>query len=487
MRLYNIMLFCIINIYALKADTCYSIQIWSQKATIKDTKKRVPESCGIYDVGEYIVSRCGCFVAISEAKSALAKYKKEYPTAYITKISRDNSLKEYLEFNSKNNPNYTTELKKNFTQLNSEDSTIYGLEIEGKYEEYANQKYKKSDDQEYAIRNYVDYQHYIKLNFSLFKDGFFEYKNINRKERKKSRLFYLKNLSTIMKNDFSDMKILLNRLNNQIDYRYYIELTKLYQKSMIEYKKRYDNHMIERYKYTLLNQRYKRYKRYSMIYKRDKKLNMTKDIYLLMKDIDHVLLDDLNNIINYALNYNTNSRIVSAKNSIFDESKSYLDTIEVDIYAKRNSIDEIGTYDTLGIEATFPLDMSSRERQRVAKLKQQSNNIVKKSTQKSIKERVSHLYYTFKDMQSFIDIDKDDIFYFKSRIVEFEKLKKDIIDGIYVDPYREILNSSHKIIDLKFNILRTKIKLIAILYEIAYISNIKDISKLIKNRVSNDI
>jgi len=470
-----------INIYTLNADTCYSIQIWSQKGAVDSMQKKIPNSCKLYDIGGYTTSRCGCFAEIDDAQKVLNRYKKLYPTAYITKIAQDNILKKHLGFGSRDSLSYAKELDRNFIQLDSKDSTIYGLTIEGKYEEFENRDYKEDDEQDVAIRNYVDYQHYIKLNFALFKDGFFEYRSKGRLERKSNKLFYLKNLSTVMKNSFSDMKIFFKKLNNQIEYRYYRELTKLYHESMKEYKNRYDNSMIERYKYSLIDQTYQRYTKYSKIYKIHKRLNVTKDIYRLMRSVDHLPLKSIDHIVDYALDHSSATKLVEAKNSILDESKSYLDTIEVDIYAKRNSIDEVGSYDTLGIEAKFPLDMSSSEEQRVARLKQHSNDIVDKSFKKSIRERISYLYITFTDMQKFVDIDRADIIYFKSRIDEFKKLKKDMIDGIYIDPDREILRASHKIIDLKFNILRTKVKLMAILYEIAYISGIEDISKLVKS------
>ena len=482
MKLDKILLLFIINIYILNANTCYSIQIWSTKKSINSIKKKIPNSCNIYNIDKYTTSRCGCFIDINEAKKELDSYIKQYPTAYITKITQNNTVNKYLEFSTKNRLSYAKELNENFMQLDSKDSTIYGLSIEGKYEEFENRNYQQNDEQDIAIRNYVDYQHYIKLNFSLFKDGLFEYQNIKDKERKSNKLFYLQNLSYITKNDFSDIKIFFKKLNNQIEYRYYTELTKLYKNSMVEYKNRYDNSMIEKYKYTIINQTYQRYKKYSKIYKVHKKLNITKDIYMLIKYIDYLVLDNLNHIIDYALDNSNTSKLIEARNSILDESKSYLDTIEVDIYAKRNSIDEVGSYDTLGIEAKFPLNISTSEKQKVARLKQHSNNIVDKSFKNNIRENISYLYATFTDMQKFVNIDREDIIYFKSRIDEFKKLKQNMIDGINIDPDREILNSSKKIIDLKFNILRTKVKLINILYEIAYISSIEDLSKLIKSK-----
>jgi len=113
-------------------------------------------------------------------------------------------------------------------------------------------------------------------------------------------------------------------------------------------------------------------------------------------------------------------------------------------------------------------------------LKQESNKIVARSFKKNMQNRLSSLYVAFNDIQQLMEIDREELRFYGERIEMFERLKENRIDPVRVDPDREIIGAKHKKTDLKFNLLRSKVKLVAILYEIAYISNIGNLSKLIK-------
>ena len=483
MRLFSVAMLVFLLSSSATARTCYSVQIWSRKTEDSSGKQKEDKSCTLYRRGRYTVDRCGCFSRRDDAESALAHYRRRYPDAFITKIAATHSLRRHLGFERADGQGYREALGDNYLQAGNEYKTsdgLYGLTLEEKYEEYAHQRYEKEDNQAYAIRNYVDYQHYVKLNFSLFKDGFFEHKKIREREEKSYKVFYLQNLSTVLKNDFSDIGIFIEKLNSRINYLYYLSLTRLYKERMAGCKKRYDNDMMENYKYDRLRQTYHRYRRYAALYKKHEKLNITKEIRYLLKMVDHVTLRSRREIVDYALQHSSESRLTEAKNALLDESESYLDTVEVDIYARRNRIDELGSFDTMGIEIKLPLDRHESETERVNRLKQHSNLIVSASFKKNIENRISYLYLTFGDMQQLADIDREDILFYERRVKSFEKLKKNMIEPLRIDPDQEIVRAKQNMIDLKFNILRTRVKLIAILYEMAYISGRENLSKMIK-------
>jgi hypothetical protein len=479
------MLACLMATALFSKESCYAVQLWSAKKGSAQASLQAEKGCRLYEVGKYTANRCGCFQQMADARKALVHYRRSYPGAYITKMSTSpkSLLPAHLGFGGGRHSTYRQALRTHARQIDQAEGKIkglYGLELKGKYEEYSHQHYGKEDDQAYAVRNYVDYQHYIELNFSLFKDGFFSYRKEERRERQRTRIVYLQNLSMVMKNDFSDMKIFIDHLNSQINYRYYAALTDLYKERMAVAEKRYAQAMTENYTYGRIRQMYRRYLRYAAIYKKHEKLKMTEANYTLLREIDRMQLRSLDTIAGYAAKHSSYTRLTEAKNALLDASESYLDTVEVDIYAKQNRIDEIGSYNAMGVEVTVPLDRHGTEIESLNRLKQQSNKIAAKSFEKNIRHQIANLYGKFGDMQQFIGVDREDIAYFRTRIKMFEKLQKNMIEPVTVDPEMEILRARHKIIDLKFNILRTKAKLIALFYEMAYLSHMEDLSKMIK-------
>jgi len=440
----------------LSANQCYTIQIWSQKTALLQSGEKMQQGCSQHRRGEYTTCQCGCFATQNDASRALLLYRKTYPSAYMKKVSiKKTSLTSYLGFQTKQKQgDYRQALNENFLQTENEMETftgLHGLALEGKYEEYTHQQYATKDDEAYAVRNYVDYQYYIKLNFSLFKDGFFEYEKLHRKAKQRNRIFFLNNLSSLLTHTRSEANLFVKQLNNRINYHYYLSLAKLYGERMQQSEKKYRNGMMENYKYTLLRQIYRRYKHYTAIYKKHKKLDMTQERYRLLKMVDHLHLRSMKSILAYAIQHSSNMRLVKAKNALLGESKNYFDTIEVDLYAKQNRIDEIGSFDTMGIEVKLPLARPGVEEERVNRLKQHANTIVAKSFRKNMENKIADLYVTFNDMQQLIDVDREDMCFYRARIEMFQKVKE-----------------------------KMKAKLIAILYEMAYLSNAQNLSKLIR-------
>ena len=377
---------------------------------------------------------------------------------------------------------YIKEFKENSNLIHNAydnlSTLFYGFTLEGKYEDYENQNFKKNDSQDYNLNNYIDYKMSAKLNFSLFKGGFFEYKKDVEIARKRWKIAYLKDLSILSKNRFASQKVSSRNLSHEIEYLYYVELVKLYGKSMKLYDKKYHNSMIEKYNYDLIKQTYQRYQKYLNIYRGDTRNKISANKYKILKYIDYFKLKSLSNIIQYAKTNNNDKALNSAKSKLLKVNRSYFDDVKIDIYAKKNYTDEIGGTDVLGIDIALPLNSSSSEEARLEIMKLRSNQIVSNSIQESIVKQIKILHTHFLDIKKFIKVDREDMLYFKIRIKEFKKLKRNMIDNISVNPDKEILNANRKIIDLKFGILKRKIELINTLYEIAYISNITNIMML---------
>jgi len=502
-KLYSIIFLPLLSLYA---DTCYSVELWSVKAQ-NSTPLQTEKECQNLHIGDYIASRCGCFEDILDAKEKLQEYKLLYPNAYVTKTRRsrfkttptvETPIRKELEeeevattvdINSsfrfettQNEANNLLESDEDIEKLSqsnanvntafSENSVFYGLSLEGKYEQYLNQ--------DYVMRDYTDYEYELKLKFSLFKDGFFEHKKENEKDAKGANVIYLQNLSVVLKNSVQETQLFIDSLNSELNYKYYTELSELYQGAMQKSKAKLDDAIIQSYRYDLLEQKYQRFFKSSKVYERHPRVALDEKIASLMNDIESIKLKEKEKVIAYSKENSYDISLQNAKIQLLDEPVNYLDNVNMNLYAHRRRVDELGWYNTVGVEAKIPLDFSSSEDASMQKLERNSHELVNKSLEKNIQKRVEALYLNFTDLQDFIAIDSDDIQATKKRVKKFKEIERNIIPNLNFDPDEEILKAQREIIDLKFNILFTKVKLLKILTEIAHIGNMKDISQIIE-------
>ncbi|WP_457743871.1 hypothetical protein [Sulfurimonas sp.] len=492
----KLLLLLFFGFISLSASSCYSVELWSVKA-YNQAPLQTESDCKILEIGSYHANRCGCFSNIKEAKIRLLKYKASYPKAYITKTLRSRfSHKSQVRTPLKKQTNialsytpskyfyvsndikkikYNNELQKNKINIDKaygDLSSFYGLSLEGKYEQYLNQNY--------VGRAYTDFEYELKLKFSLFKNGFFGHQKENKIEEKTAKVIYFQNLSVVLKNKFSDTNLMIKGLKSEIDYNYYLSLATLYKDAMQQNKNKLDSGIIQSYKYNALKQKESRFLKSAKIYKRHKRVSISKKIAFILDEVAIVKLKNIKTITQYSQKNSYDIALSRAKMDSLDVSKSYLDTVNMNLYAHRRKVDELGWYNTVGIEGKFPLNFSSGETKEIDKLKQKSYEVVDKSLEKNIKNRVSHLYLDFGDLQDFMKIDKDDIKYLKDRVQKFEDIKKNIVPNLTYEPDEEILIAKQKIIELQRNILLSKINLLKILNEIAYIGNIDDVSYILE-------
>jgi len=477
---------------SLSASSCYSVELWSVKSYNPEPLQSESD-CKILEIGTYHANRCGCFSNIEEAKKRLAKYKPTYPKAYVTKTLKSRFIQKsqmqpslrvtpnynpskYLEIaDDSQSPIYKKELQNNKTKINkaySDLSNFYGLSLEGKYEQYINQNY--------VMRDYTDFEYELKLKFSLFKDGFFEHKKEKKIEEKTAKIVYLQNLLVVLKNNFSDTELMIKGLESEIDYNYYLTLAALYQNAMRQNENKLKSGIIQSYKYDELKQTQSRFLKSAKIYERHDRVTLDKKMALVLDEIGQVKLKEISTIAQYSQENNYDIALSRAKMASLDTSKSYLDTVNMNLYAHRRKVDELGWYNTVGAEAKIPLNFSSNEEIEMNKLKQKSYVVVNKSLEKNIKNSVRSLYLDFKDLQEFIMIDKDDVAYLQLRIQKFEDIQKNIVPNLTYEPDEEILIAKQKLIELQRKILLSKINLFKILNEIAYVGNIDDISYILE-------
>ena len=404
----------------------------------------------------------------------------------IVWADENGKLKKYLDNSEKSIQfhfsNHHSDMEANKTLRNQRTlwKSLYGLELEGKYEEYSNRNFVTNDNQEYATRDYVDYQYSLKLNLALFKDGLYESYTKYKLESKKDRVFESMEIHALLQSRRSSMSLFFKELQAEVNYRYYKSLHKLYKEQMRHFKDSYDHRVLEHYKYSRLKMKAARYQKYADIYKKHRKIPITNEIYELLKTIDSITLIPLDRLLKYAQKHSTLLNIKEAKIELLNADKSYLDRLELDLYAKRSATDEIGRYDAVGMELKLPLTMERSQEEKIDRLKAKSQQAILGESKKILMLKVSTLYNEFKDIQQMINADKEDMKFYKEQIEDFKELQRGMSSGITINPSIEILLIKEKILKNRYNILQKRMKLIALFYELLYSANISNSSKLIE-------
>ena len=494
-------------------STCYSVQLRSSPKLLSLTPD-LPQECKEMGIGSYSTLRCGCYTSAINAKKSLAHYKTKYPKAILVETYRYRfmqnkkpqtdkivSIKEKkeqtrdwsiltklfakgLSFSNlqatQNAPTYLQqdmkqELLKNKTdkeQLLLEQSNFYGLSLQGKYEQYLNQNYR--------FREYTDYEYDLKLQFDIFKDGYFEHKKQNRLTNKREHIAYIQNLSNVLKNNYDEQLLIVNAVSSKLNYDYFLRLQKLYEEALKHRMKDYDNSLSTQNEIEELQQMLNRFKKSAKIYQEHQNITVPKEVYQLLTKIENIKLQNPKNILKYAKANNPDIQLQKARLSLLDETPSYSDEVKVNVYAYRRMVDEMGWYNTLGVEAKLPLDFSAHERKKVLELEQISSKITQESCDNITKSKLLSLFQNFSDLQELIKIDKDDISFLKRRIKRYEIIQKNTIPNLNYNPEDKILQLSQDMIDLQLNIATKRVELFKIISNIAYLSNASDTSYLIK-------
>ena len=491
-------------------SSCYSVQLKSV-SRLKQLTLQVPDGCQEMQISSYATWRCGCFETARQAKKSLLNYKHKYPNAilvqtYKYRFANSHTLTQATapktkELTSKNDWNISTKLfnenlsfysnslkqtdylqnnfyadiqknQKNIQNTLENQSDFYGLSLQGKYEQYLNQNYR--------FREYTDYEYDLKLQFDLFKNGYFEHKKANNIALKQEKIAYLQTFSYVLKNNYDEQLLIANAALQAINIKYYTQLTALYKEALKHRKSSYINALSTQDELEALEQKYNRYNKTARIYAQHKKLPLPNKALVLLGKIGQFKLQNSENILKLAKKNNPNTALQKARFSLLNESPSYSDNVKLSLYVHRRVVDEMGWYNTVGVEGKLPLDFTSNEEQKVAKLEQHSNVLAQNSFENIVQNKLTQLIQNFSDLQQLIVIDKDDIHYFQKRVERYKTIQNNTIPNLNYNPEDKIISLSQQLIDLKYQIALKKIELFKTLGNIAYLSNTPDISLLIK-------
>jgi len=492
------------------SQSCYSVQLWSVKnsqGTEKEQLKNELKGCSLLHIGSYDSMRCGCYKTIQEI-TTLNEYKKKYKNAYIVQTLQHRFKRQKIvknEFTVQPKPKYFLDkynfnvLDVNLTSQISEEkfsanndlprlmdelssnakmqmqqiqsnSGLFGLSIQGKYDQYAKQNYLN--------REYTDYEYNVKLKYDIFKNGYFEHQTNIEEGLAKTAVLHYQNLINLQKYNYSTNLNSLKALLNKINARYYDALVDLYNDAIKRMKNLLESGMQTKYNVNKLIHEKDTFLSLKKVYQDKSSKAIDKAVYEMLLRVENIKLIPLQTIQTLSKKSNSEILMQNAQSDFLSVENNPYNAITLNVYSSLRAMDEVGSYVTVGAELNLPLNFSYSETKRLNALQIQANCIKREAVEKYLNSSLKNLYKEFYTLQGVISTDKDSINNLHLELNDFKTIAMYNLASLKVDFEQQIFKNQSNIIDLKYKILLKRVEMLKILMNISYLSNIYDIKKL---------
>jgi hypothetical protein len=489
-------------------ETCYSVELLSVPISSDLSNVSFDDECKKFKIGQYISVRCGCEDSIKNAKVKLKKFKRKFKKAYITttykerflkdnslknkkinktkqikKIKTSNKIQEYIikgydfldiqeqEFESKNSIKTIIKKlhkdRKRQVEFLENTSKFYGLSLDAKYDQYFNQHYRG--------REYTDFEYNVKLKYDLFKNGYFGYKKRLENEKNIINENFYKDIINLERYSLKETLQNIDSLSPLIDFNYYASLHSLTQEMILKQLNLNDFGIVATYEIELLKKDLQRYEKFMDIYAKSSKITLSAEIYTLLKNIQTLKLIDKDILKKYAKEHNSEVLLQASKLQMLENTKTYLDESVVDMYASNRTMDEIGRYNTIGIEAILPLNLSTFEHEELKKLQRGSILSYKKALYGYIDNSIDSLYDEFFQTQYSMQNNNLKFDILNEKLQKYKLIEENNIASLHIDILQKIYLLKQDMLKLKLETSKSKIMLLKIIVKLAYITNKYDI------------
>ena len=506
------------NIFA--KDLCYSVELLSIPKSSKSFSITRLDGCKKFQIGNYFAVRCGCTKNIKDIQSILHKYKSQFPKAYITKtykyrfqikkreeekdpsqtvtkfnktinINQTNKVKEFLiygydflnlkkerDFIDKKNIETTIEklYKNRDLQLKflSDSSKFYGLSIDAKYDQYFNQNYRG--------REYTDFEYNVKLKYDFFKNGYFGHqKELKNKKNLVKTVFY-NNIINLEKYSYKQTIQNIDSLSSLINFNYYSSYYNLTQEMLLKQSNLGELGVVPTYEIELLKQDMMRYKKLIAMYDKITKIPLNYRTYNLLKNIQNIKLLDKDTMKEYAKKYNSDVLLQTSKLELLENTKDYFDDSVVNMYASNRTMDELGRYNTIGVEAILPLNVSSFENEKLKKLQKSSIIAYKNALYVYLNNSIENLYNEFEQRKALLINNQLEFDILNDKLHKYKLIEEHNVASLNMNIVKKTYLLKERMLELKLDISNNKLLLLKTMVKIAYITNKLDINSIIQKR-----
>ncbi|WP_297439953.1 hypothetical protein [Sulfurimonas sp.] len=484
-------------------ESCYSVSLYSSS---QEQKFNFPSECKMLHIGNYYTLRCGCYKDNAQAKNALKNYKPKYKDAYVT-LTRRSRFKEKIpkkvkprtsfEYKYDFNATALTLLPKLSNAVLSEDNSLkssikqytkllqkqeekiqtssdfFGLSIDAKYDQYFSQ--------DYINRDYTDYEYNLKIQYDIFKNGYYQHKKDKQLRLAKSKIFAYQNLINLQKFNLEENLANLDKLSDTINEKYYEALGKMYTDALKRSSQLFKEGALSKEKIQKLSHKIKKYLALEKIYKNNQNITIDKNIYHLLLKIDTLRLKKEQNIQNQAKTASYESNIQNAHIDLAKESKSFRDDVVFNVYASQRGVDEVGYYQTVGTQIKVPLNFSSSEEKELEKLQISALNLQKQAINNHINTSIQNLYQNFEKTKAVIQVNQLDNKNLEKELQAYQTIAKYYIAELNIDFEEKILRLQEEILKNKYESMLQRIQALKIILQLSSLTNIYDFNNLVED------
>jgi len=491
--------------YCLQVFESSLSQSSKQKEKIKSILKQLPQTqTKVMDGKFYIYS--GEFTTKQSAKTIANILQKEFKETKITKCKREIFKQELSHENEKIlrkrviAPQTSTTQEFSLSQL--DERGLISKEISSINSQNKHQKIKKSD-----IRHALDTQReehfsglYLKVNaafdtlnndtaydvrveFDIFQQGYYENKKKNEKNKIDNQLNFLKTIKNISVLQRDQELLKVRKYENSINVSALLLKLQVMEGNLNRAHKQSQNGLITSYEYENYKLAIQQIKDELLLFKNMSLLKITRNLWILLNQIEHVKLIDDNELIEALEKDSIDLKLAKTLQEKVPLMDEWSDKLRVNIYAGGRKMYLSQQQTLIGVEAKIPISNYSRTEE----LDIIQNNIMSEQVNlqhSQAKETLKDAIATFKYKQQKLKTYAYELARTKKRIKELE-----IINSSAFASYANLsFNAEQKTIDSYLEKYTTielaRINTYKELLNIMYLIHTNDIKNILKYAIA---
>ncbi len=353
-----------------------------------------------------------------------------------------------------------------------ENKNIFkGFYLEGRFEQYLNE--------DYEFRQDVDYEYRINARWEIFKNGYYEYEKIQKKEENKAKQRYLRLLSHVLDRYHENRGFDIESLKRQVEYLYNNHLEKAYLKLLKKREKQLQDGFTTMDDVYHVKERLENIRILKRLDASTEAKSTDEAILVFLQSLECVELVEKEWVLAYEDEHNIQLQL---QENLIDElqfSAEYTDELKVTLFTEHRNIDRVGWYNTAGIKIDIPLGWDN-ERSDIQRLEKANLEIEKRVYTENLQKHTSYLYAQFDYSQRMLKVLQNKLKYLHLRQKQLDLMSDNAITGYRSNPDREMDLLEIRALDLKYAIMMKRIEIYEYLLKLYKLSGVENIQSLLK-------
>lgn len=216
----------------------------------------------------------------------------------------------------------------------------------------------------------------------------------------------------------------------------------------------------------------------------DKRVQKVDKRYLnFLKELHKIEIVPFENLLSLTRQNNTQLKLQQKKSLLYEDQSKFYDEIALNLFTQRKELDETGWYTTVGFNADIPLSTQYKKTKSLNRLQKRAQLLKKEALMHSFESRLEYLYSRFIKMKKSFSIYEENKKNLLLELDDFYTIAKHHIPNLKLNYERSIISTEEEIVAMDYEMLTQKVEMLQLLLEMAYITNVESIDKLIVKKV----